>query len=160
MLLLLNPQIDLSMTLKSSRSTAAPPPWMRWFITDVTHGIVDQSAIAPLGCHFYFDAESATWEVTLFVSRTEIVGGPRDGHHISAGLSVDLGKVAEAFDKPPVSWWQSEPVSGDDDLGSHVSFEGVARGFRVWLRILHNCPTGVGPGRLMHAAQGVVEDLW
>lgn len=148
------------MTSSNNNSSTTPPPWLRWFVSDASKGIVDRLSLAPLGCHYFLDVEHDAWEVTLFVSRTEIVGGPKDGRAISSGLNVDLKAVGEAFDTQPLSWWQSEPVSQDDDLGSHVSFEGTARGHRVWLRILHNAPEGFGPGRLMHAQHGTVEDIW
>ncbi|MCA9038585.1 MAG: hypothetical protein KDA91_25850, partial [Planctomycetaceae bacterium] len=110
-------------------STAIPPPWMRWFVSDVSRSITDYQAVAPLGCHFYFDSDRSVWEITLFASATEIVGGPRDGCKIEGDLHVNLGQVIGAFDEPPTSWWQSERYSESDDLGSHISFEGIARGY-------------------------------
>ncbi len=141
-------------------SIASAPPWLRWFVTDVTRAFMDMAALAPLGCHYFHDEVHKTWEVTLFVSRTEIVGGPQDGQSFRSEMTVDLGRVFEAFDQPPSSWWQSDSVADDDQLGNHLSFLGNARGHHVWLRILHDSPTGIGPGRLTHAAGNVVEDIW
>ena len=61
---------------------------------------------------------------------------------------------------PPATFWQAERHSADDDLGSHLSFEGIARGAHVWLRILQQPPEWAGVGRLVHAADGTVEDVW
>lgn len=137
-----------------------PPSWLRWFVNDASRGIIDLLSAAPVGCHFFHDQELDIWEVTLFVSKTEVVGGPMDGNTIPSGLQVDICQVHKAFDSEPATFWQSEAVQQDDQLGNHLSFEGVARGHRVWLRIVHHPPEGIGPGRLMHAGQGVIEDLW
>lgn len=139
---------------------APPPAWLRWFINDASKGILDCGTVAPVGCHHYFDEESGVWEISLFVSDTEVVGGPCDGKMISSGLQVDVLKVIEAFDSRPEIYWQSEAVEEDDQLGNHLSFEGPARGNHVWLRILHQAPRWAGPGRLLHAARGIVEELW
>ena len=73
--------------------------------------------------------------------------------------SVDR-QVCAAFDSAPAVYWQAEKLSHDDDLGNHLSFEGTARGFNVWLRILQNPPDWAGPGRRVHASSGNVEDVW
>ncbi len=143
-----------------SETHIVPAAWLRWFVADVSRGILDQQTIAPIGCHIFCDVDTETWEVSLFVSRTEVVGGPMDGKEISSGMMLDLNAVIAAFDEMPSVHWQSESCSDDDQLGNHISFEGVARGHRVWLRLLHEAPEGIAPGRLLHAAKGVVEDLW
>ena len=140
--------------------SAPPPAWLRWFVSDASKGILDRGNVAPVGCHHYFDTESGVWEISLFVSDTEIVGGPCDGKLISSGLQVDILKVSEAFDAPPAVYWQSEALEEDDQLGNHLSLEGAARGNPVWLRILHQAPRWAGPGRLLHAVRGIMEELW
>lgn len=139
---------------------SSPPAWLRWFVTDVSRGLVNRQGLAPVGCHIFHDSEADIWEVSVFVSRTEVVGGPQDGNVISTGLQLDVMTVCEAFDVAPEVHWQSQAVCEEDQLGNHMSFEGQARGHRVWLRVLHEAPEDIGPGRLLHAPQGVVEDLW
>jgi hypothetical protein len=144
----------------SAENNSLPPSWLRWFVNDASRGILDHGSTAPVGCHFFHDTELDLWEVTLFVSRTEVVGGPQDGSVISNGVQVDIGVVLQSFDSLPECYWQSEAIHSDDQLGNHLSLEGVARGQRVWLRIVHEAPAWTGPGRLMHARQGIIEDLW
>ncbi len=141
-------------------SNTNPPAWIRWFVNDAIRGIVDRSVTAPIGCHFFFDEEENLWEISLFVSRSEVFGGAADGKHVPSGLHIDIAKVCSAFDLPPATFWQAERHSADDDLGSHLSFEGIARGAHVWLRILQQPPEWAGVGRLVHAADGTVEDVW
>jgi hypothetical protein len=145
---------------RESDSVSTPPPWLRWFVNDVTRGIIDRHILAPLGCHTFHDDQTNTWEVTLFASRTEVVGGPRDGSQIPDGLQFDVTAAIAAFDSPPQVHWQVGLVADDDELGTHLSFEGLARGHNVWLRIKEESPEWAGAGRLLHAADGTMEDLW
>ncbi len=129
-------------------------------MNDAIRGIVDCHVTAPIGCHFFHDRESDVWEISLFVSRTEVCGGRADGKHVPSGLQVDIPAVSEAFDSPPATYWQAEKIAHDDELGNHLSFEGIARGNPVWLRILQHPPDWTGPGRLVHAKSGQIEDVW
>jgi hypothetical protein len=137
-----------------------PPAWLRWFVNDAVRGIVDRHVTAPVGCHYYHDDADDIWEVSLFVARTEVCGGPADGRVVPAGLQIDIASVCSAFDSPPATYWQAEAISEDDELGNHLSFEGLARGHSVWLRIMQHPPQWTGPGRLLHSGSGRMEDLW
>jgi hypothetical protein len=143
-----------------SNQQSPPPAWLRWFVNDAVRGIIDHHVTAPVGCHFFHEKESDTWEVSLFVSRTEVCGGPSDGKRVPAGLQIDIMAVCDAFDSTPAIYWQGEKISHDDELGNHLSFEGIARGQSIWLRILQEPPEWSGPGRLVHATDGKVEDIW
>ena len=138
----------------------SPPAWLRWFVSDAIRGIVERQLTAPIGCHFFHDQESDIWEISLFVSRTEVCGGRADGKQVPSGLQVDIRAVCSAFDFPPAAHWQAEKISHEDELGSHLSFEGNARGYCVWLRILQNSPDWTSPGRLINAQTGSIEDVW
>jgi hypothetical protein len=149
-----------AMNPESPEKNSLPPAWLRWFVSDASRGIIDDGSLPPIGCHYFYEPEQCVWEVTLFIGRTEVVGGPRDGNTISSGLQVDVCRVINAFDDPPECYWQSEAIYSDDQLGNHLSLEGMARGHHVWLRILHHAPDWTSVSRLMHSGQGVVEDLW
>ena len=89
-----------------------------------------------------------------------VPGGPADGKHVPGGLQIDVAAVSKAFDFAPDVYWQSEKFSSNDELGNHLSFQGVARNVQVWLRILQSAPEWAGPGRLVHAESGRVDDIW
>ena len=122
--------------------------------------MIDYKDYAPIGCHFHFAKEGEEWEVTLFVSDTEVVGGPKDGVKLPSNIQLDIVHVMNLFDEFPAVHWQSAGVSEDDELRQHISFEGKVRGHSVWLRVLKEAPDWSGPGRLLDAASGTVEDLW
>ncbi|MFZ9090432.1 MAG: hypothetical protein ACO3FE_10095 [Planctomycetaceae bacterium] len=137
-----------------------PPPWLKWFVNDAVKGIVHRADSAPIGCHFFHDTESDLWEVTLFVGRSEVVGGPWDGTVVPTGLEVDVTRVAAAFDVLPDISWQAEKVLADDELGPHISLCGISREQKIWFRILQNAPDWSGIGRVLHAESGDIEDRW
>lgn len=136
------------------------PDWLRSFVNDVVQVFVDGCVESPFGCHVYHDASLNCWEVTLFVSRTELLSGAHDGRKIPTWFQIDVFSVGTAFDALPVIHWQSEKISADDELGNHLSFEGTARGFRVWLRILGDAPAWSKAGRLVHADTGLIQVNW
>lgn len=137
-----------------------PPSWLRWLSNDAARGIVADECHAPIGCHFYLNPDKQEWEVSIFVAATEIVGGQMDGKILPLQLQLNIGHVMNLFDEMPEVFWQSDPISDDDELAQHISFEGKARGHRLWLRILKESPEGTGPGRLLHAHNGKMENLW
>ena len=137
-----------------------PPAWLRWLSNDAARGIVADEYHAPIGCHYYKNSANDEWEVSVFVSATEVVGGPMDGRTLPLQVQLDIVHVMNLFDETPTVYWQSDAVATDDELAQHISFEGTARGHKVWLRILKESPEGMGPGRLLHARSGEMETLW
>jgi hypothetical protein len=102
-----------------------PPVWLNHLITHVTCAIVDHDCHAPVGCHFYQNPGTAEWEISAFVSSTEVVGGPMDGTEVNPPVQLDISSVIDLFDDRPTIHWQSDPVAADDELAQHVSFQGA-----------------------------------
>jgi hypothetical protein len=114
----------------------------------------------PLGCHTYFDEELGQWEVTLFASRTEIIGGPEDGTLCDATFAVDLRDLLPLLDDVESFYWQANPLGDEDELGPHVAIEGAYRGQPVWLRIVAIAPDRFEAGRHVRIHERRIEDLW
>lgn len=144
----------------SDFAVVEPPGWLRWLANDAARCVTQSLSSAPLGCHFHYDAEGQAWEVTLFVSRAEVLGGELDGLEIPAGVGVDILGVLAVFESVMAVTWQAERLSGDDDLGAHLSFAGRSRGNEVWLRILGHAPVWAGVGQQLNSQTGEFEDLW
>jgi hypothetical protein len=83
-----------------------------------------------------------------------------DGKEVNPPVQLDISFVIDLFDGIPTVHWQSDPVASDDELAQHISFLGDIGGRCVWLRILRGAPEGTGPGRLVHAGSGRIENLW
>lgn len=141
-------------------SAASPPAWLRWFANGAAQAILDTAMHAPIGCHYHYGEKLGEWEVTVFVSDTEVVGGRRDGTLVPYAIQVDLQEAIKLFDEMPRVYWLAGAEGKDNELDQHLSMEGSVKGHQVWLRILAQAPQQSSPGRLLHASSGKLEDLW
>jgi hypothetical protein len=117
--------------------------------------------LSPIGCHYFHNEEPPEqWEVSVFAARTEIVGGERDGQETSSRFTLDLKRVVRLFSEVKRLHWQGLEFGADDEVGSHISIEGIYLGRPVWLRILAHAPKRFESGRYAHAYQVRLEDLW
>ena len=114
--------------------------------------------LAPVGCHFCFVDD--TWEVTLFASSTQIVGGKKDGVLRHSRFHVDLRGVIDLFSEIWSLTWQPLSLAADDELGPHLSIEGLFAEHPVWLRILARAPKRFDPGRRAIVYDATWEETW
>lgn len=116
--------------------------------------------LSPLGCHYFFDEQRAVWEVTLFASSTELIGGERDGEHTHSRFALNLNQLSELLDEVWSFHWQALPLGPEDELGPHVSLEGRRSGQRIWLRVLASPPAHFEPGRYINVYERSIDDVW
>ena len=135
-----------------------PPQWIQDLTFDATEEIHAFDVLAPVGCHYH--ETDAQWEVTIFASRTEVVGGPKDGTQTSSNFSLDLQGVSRLLDNVTEFRLQALTVAEADDLGPHVSLIGTRDGHPVWLRILAQAPVNFAPGRIISAYDGHWDEAW
>jgi len=138
----------------------AIPGWLQNFASDAASHFFAGLSIAPIGCHCAIDQDSSTWEVTLFISRTEIRGGENDGQQLPSLLTVDINAVCGLFDQSPAVHLQAIEFDDKADPGTFLSFLGSCSGHRVWLRVPSKPPVLAGTGRVQDAATGDVCDIW
>lgn len=138
----------------------APPDWLKTMADQVASLMYDVDVLAPIGCHFFHHHSRDEWEVTLFASNTEIVGGEWDGVLAPSKFCLDILKLREIFDEITALYWQALPVSYDDQLGAHVSVEAVYEGHQVWLRVLSESPEEFEPGRRIEAYEFDLKEIW
>uniref|UniRef100_A0A7C4QP51 Uncharacterized protein n=1 Tax=Schlesneria paludicola TaxID=360056 RepID=A0A7C4QP51_9PLAN len=112
---------------------SAPPEWLTDFAQALLAHLHPTASSAPIGCHYHHSG--TTWEITLFVSRREILGGPNDGRLQATRFCLDLLGICQVFDQVSSVAWQAHRQGRWDELGAHVAVEGDYRGQRVWLRI-------------------------
>ncbi len=139
-----------------------PPKWLGALATLAAQAFHSQSPLAPVGCHFHKNDEvaPAQWEVTLFVSSTEVYGGARDGQCVFSCFMIDLRDLMEAFDVVESCYWQAQTLTDDDQLGPHVGVEGLFQGHSVWLRITAQPPSEFESGRVFDQATNELQNLW
>ena len=101
-------------------------------------------ASGPLA--FRWHQEDDFWEIAVYSTPGEIVGGAQDGAVIVPGFSLDMQGLISAFEKVAVFHWRSQSFGPHDNLGPHVSIEGVYQGHEVWLQVLAEAPEDEEPG--------------
>ncbi len=136
----------------------SPPSWLSLFTDKVTTSIHAHNVLSPLGCHF--QEISGVWEITIFASRTEIVGGSQDGRSRHSPFSVDVANVLSAFSDVENIGWQAHRLDRQDDLGPHLSVDGTVENHRVWLRVTSAAPERFEPGRRALVNQQGFEEVW
>ncbi len=135
-----------------------PPDWLQSLADEVANLFHAVDILAPLGCHYC--QIDGTWEITLFASRTEIVGGAADGRHRTSRFHMDLKSLMGLFDEVESAYWQAQGLGAEDDLGPHLGVEGMYAGRRVWLRIPSQAPRRFPAGRHAFVHQESWEELW
>jgi hypothetical protein len=133
---------------------ASPPIWLQELADGAAGCLTPVDLLSPLGCHF--TQHDLLWEVTLFASATEVVGGHRDGTERSSRFLVDVLALQRLFDEVEEVQWQPQRIGPDDDLGQHLSVVGRRAGEAVWLRVLSRAPRRFESGRQAR----VYEMLW
>jgi hypothetical protein len=136
----------------------APPEWLTQLVHAAAECICPHDILSPLGCHYQHLNE--VWEITLFASKTEIVGGPQDGLNYSSGFNIEVLGLTKLFSEVENVSWQSQTLGPTDDLGTHISVEGIYADRKVWLRITSKAPERFGVGRRALINQQRIEELW
>ena len=137
-----------------------PPTWLAELANRVATEMYPIDVMSPIGCHYFYSDESSQWDLTLFAADTEVVGGARDGSRSPSKFNLDLSHLNTMFSKITNFHWQALPMGPNDDLGPHVSVEGIFRGQRVWLRILSQSPECFETGRKAKPYELSMEDVW
>ncbi len=137
-----------------------PPGWLEQLANDAVSEMLPIDILAPVGCHFHCDETNGQWEVTIFASRTEVVGGKYDGRLTESFFSLDLAAVSRLFDAVSSLHWHVVPSAGPDELGPHVSIEGLYDGHLVWLRMAAAAPEAMPVGRLVDVHAADIIDQW
>ena len=117
-----------------------PPVWLNELANDVASHLYAVDLLSPLGCHVYRNQALDQWELTLFASRTRVVGGQYDGREVVSEFSVDIAGIVRLFDDVTELHWHALSDAHADELGTHVSLEGRIDRKSVWLRITAEPP--------------------
>jgi hypothetical protein len=114
--------------------------------------------MAPIGCHYY--CTENTWEISLFVSSTQIVGGQRDGEVRRSRFCLDIDAVRKLFTEVHGVAWQAQVLASDDELGPHIEVHGNFADNDVKLRILAFPPKRFASGRRAIVYERAWEETW
>ena len=119
-----------------------PVVWLHSLVNDVAGCITADSPMGPLG--YRWGEEEGFWEIDIYLTPVELVGGAVDGEIVAPDYSLDLEERRSLFDQVDSFQWQALGLSYPD--GSHVSIEGTYHGHDVFLQVLAYAPAGEAPG--------------
>lgn len=136
----------------------SPPEWLKELADAAARLMMPIDLLSPIGCHFC--CIDGTWEVSLFASNTQVVGGKLDGVLRASRFDLDLKAVLDLFSEVSRFSWQALALTRDDELGPHVSLDGTYAGNTVWLRILARPPKRFDPGRRAIVYEPAWEETW
>ncbi len=135
---------------------AAGPVWLPEFvdqIADLFEPFVDVGRVG-----FECAPNTERWEISMFLGRTEVVGGKVDGELRPVAFQFDLGRLEAIFDRVAECRWcafPAGPVADDAESKtgerSFVTVVGQYRENDLRLRIFCTPPADVTPGLRQYA---------
>lgn len=135
-----------------------PPDWLATLANEVAVHMEPLGTLSPIGCHYH--PGPAGWEVTVFAALTEVVGGPHDGRTFGTVFEVDVKSLMNLFSSVAAVRWQSQSLGNQDELGAHLSIEGLYGEEPVCVRIPSVSPDRFEPGRKMLVHHRRWEENW
>lgn len=138
-------QVETRRTLRQRRD--ARPQWVTQFIDTVADCFEPLADVGRVG--FFTQPDDNGWLVTMYLGRTEIVGGKEDGTRRPMSFHFDLQAMASCFSQLTALRWTAcpdVPASGSDDPGSVLRAEGLIDGKPLRLIVTAVPPETAGPG--------------
>jgi hypothetical protein len=137
---------------------ASPPEWLKELADSAALLMTPVDLMPPVGCHFC--CTDGVWEVTLFASNTQIVGGRRDGQVRRSRFNVDVQALFRLFAHVDEVSWQAHPLGTEDELGPNIAVEGNYGDQQVRLRVLAFPPKCFDSGRRALVYVPTWEETW
>jgi hypothetical protein len=116
--------------------------WLDSLLEAVGASLEPESPMGPLALRSR--EEEGFWEVDIYPTPVELLGGADDGALVSAPFSMDFEQLRATFARIDSTGWNAYGWYNDD--GPFVWVEGSFQGHDVFLRVLAQAPEGEGPG--------------
>jgi hypothetical protein len=123
---------------------AEAPQWLAPLVDAVGTCMEAHCACGPLA--FRWRSEDDFWEVKVYCTPGEAVGGAEDGAVLVPGFSLDLMELMAVFEELTDARWRAHSLGPHDQEGPHISVEGVYQGHHVYLQVLAEAPEDEEPG--------------
>jgi hypothetical protein len=126
----------------SDDDDAAEDDWLEELREAVSSCVDVDSPMAPLGLRYR--VEEGFWEVWVYPTPVELVGGRHDGEIVMPGFHLDLEQLRGQFESLVALSWDAQGLNSPE--GPYVSIEGVFRGREVYLQVFAGAPADAQPG--------------
>lgn len=127
----------------------APMVWLHRLLETVAACTIADSPMGPLGYRYGEDEDF--WEVNVYPTPVELVGGAVDGEVVAPGFTLDVEQLQAAFDRIVALMWHS--LGFPHDEGPRLVVEGVYQGRRVFLQVLAYAPEDEEPGMKLNTTR-------
>jgi hypothetical protein len=120
------------------------PAWVRQLVDAVADSTTSINNEGELGCHIFQNKADGSneWEITIFGEPVEM-GGRLAPYSKAPVFSIDVFSIVTLLDTLLSCRWQTSQIDSEDDLGTHLSVEGIHNGEPVWLRIVGHKPQAI-----------------
>jgi hypothetical protein len=125
------------------------PKWLNSLFETVAESVVPQNTMGPMGLRYRED--SGTWDIVVYPTSVELVGGAVDGEVVAPDFTLDLERLRTAFERIDDFGWRALGLPGTE--GPHVWIEGTYREREVYLQLLAYAPDDEEPGMKVQASR-------
>ena len=116
--------------------------WLHWLLKAVAECMTTDSPMGPLG--YRYGEEEGFWEVDIYPTSVELVGGAVDGEVVAPGFTLDVRELRSAFERIDSMVWHS--LGFPHDEGPRLVVEGACQGREVLLQVSAYAPDDEEPG--------------
>ena len=135
---------------------ASGPVWLAEFVDQIAELFEPYIDMGRVG--YECAPSSERWEISMFLGRTEVVGGKVDGQVRAVAFQFDVSRLETIFDRIDECRWSAFPVGAMAEEAEPSSGErsslvvlGRYRENAVRLRVYCTPPTESTPGLRQHA---------
>lgn len=127
------------------------PDWLTALIEEFAESFEPISDVARVGFECIPDGE--VWVVHMYLGRTEIVGGPRDGHAQHMSFELNIQGLIGRFERLDEFSWSVFPEGADEvnDPRSYLTLGGHVMGHAVRFHFFATAPNENGPGMRVYS---------
>ena len=130
-----------------SADVAQPNAWLAQLVDQIAGLITLDSPTGPLG--YRCREEDGFWEISVYLTPVELVGGADDGEVVLPGFQLDLLGLQDLFDEIVDFGWDGLGLCRVE--GPLIWIEGVYRGREVYVTVLARAPEDEEPGAKVEA---------
>ena len=142
-------RVDAGRTYFHSESTDSPT-WLDDLMELVAANMEPDSVQGPLG--YRYGEEEGFWEVIVYPTPVELVGGAVDGEVVAPGFTLDLEGLRSGFDSIVDSRWNALGTIPSE--GPYLAIEGTFQGHDLFLQILAYAPDDEEPSIKVDCRRG------
>jgi len=118
------------------------PDWLDGLLDAVAACVEADSPMGPLGLRYW--EVDGFWEVCIYPTPVELLGGAHDGAVVDPGFSLDLEQLRLMFNTVAAFGWNALGLTNPE--GPYVYVEGVYQDRDVYLQVLSRAPEDAEPG--------------